>query len=46
LRKVKPSSKYIAILHVSDAQNGRSPAYSSIPAPQPSLAVVSKYEEP
>src|SRR5262245_31635222 len=36
LRKVKPSlTNSIAILHVSDAQNGRSPAYSPTPAPQP-----------
>src|SRR6516225_3069971 len=33
LRKVKPSlTNSIAILHVSDAQNGRSPAYSPTPS--------------
>src|SRR5262245_53119903 len=45
LRNVKPSlTNSIAILHVFDAQNTRSPACSSFPAPQPSAAGGSALE--
>src|SRR5262249_31127830 len=44
LRNVKPSlTNSIAILHVFDAQNGRSPPYSSIPARQSSPWGLSGY---
>src|SRR5215831_4838240 len=47
LRNVKPSlTNSIAILHVSDAQNARSPACSSFRAPQPSGAGGSPMRAP
>src|SRR5262249_37236199 len=45
LRNVKPSlTNSIAILHLSDAQNARSPACSSFRTPQPSWAGGSPLE--